>query len=69
MFQLKHSCFWCSLISVSIGQHVSTLFFIAGSSSGLSFFFLYVGIFLPSAMLHIAGAYFCLHMVKIDSYG
>jgi hypothetical protein len=51
LFQSKHSCFWCSLILVNIGQHVSTLlfpghhqvspfffFFISGSSSGLSFF-------------------------------
>jgi len=36
LFQSKHSCFWCSLLSVSIGQHVSTRF-ISGSSSGLSF--------------------------------
>ena len=43
LFQSKHSCFWCSLISVSIGQHVSTLpflghhqispFFVCGSLS------------------------------------
>jgi len=28
LFQSKHSCFWCSLISVSIGQHVSTFLFL-----------------------------------------
>ena len=27
LFQSKHSCFWCSLISVSVGQHVSTRFY------------------------------------------
>ena len=28
LFQSKHSCFWCSLLSVSIRQHVSTLLFL-----------------------------------------
>jgi len=28
LFQSKHSCFWCSLVSVSIRQHVSTLLFL-----------------------------------------
>jgi len=66
LFQSKHSCFWCSLLSVSVGQHVSTLlfpghhqvfpFFVCG---GFSTFYL---------LLHIVGAYF-LHMVKIHSYG
>ena len=63
LFQSKHSCFWCFLISIGIGQHVSTRF-ISGSSSGLSFF------------VYGSVSTFCnatysrclfLHMVKIHS--
>ena len=59
LFQSKHSCFLCSLISVNIGQHVSTLLF-PGHHQVSPFFFLSLSVenFLPSAMLHIAGAYF-----------
>ena len=49
------------LISVSIGQHVSTRF-ITGSPSGLSFL---VEAFLLSAMLHRVGAYFYIWLKYI----
>jgi len=55
LFQSKHSCFWCSLKSVSIGQHVSTRF-ISGSSSGLSFLCMWKLFYFLKCYIYIVGS-------------
>jgi len=65
LFQSKHSCFWCSLISVSIGQHVSTLLFLGHHQ--VSPFFV-CGSFSTFCNATYSRCLF-LHMVKIHSYG